>query len=108
MKIIAKILALFIMLTSVASAWDLDNCGYDLVFDSAGAVSSHDNGSPDGPAQDMCGHCGHLGSHLLGHVSNTDVTALHAVTVRHGVPADFVPLPSFHSLFRPPRHTLSI
>ncbi len=90
MKLIAKVLALFVLLTSVASAWDTDNCGYDLVFDSANVVSSHDSGSPGSQAEDLCGHCGHLGSHLLGQVTDTDVMAPHAVTVCHGEPAVFV------------------
>src|SRR3989344_9156919 len=108
MKLIAKVLALFILLTSVASAWDPDNCGYDLVFDSTGAVSSHDDGSPGSQAKDLCDHCGHLGSHLLGQVTDGDVVAPHVVAVRHGEPAVLVLLSSLHSFFRPPRHSLSV
>jgi hypothetical protein len=108
MKLIAKVLALFVLFTSVASAWDMDNCGYDLVFDSAGTVSSHDNDSPGSQAEDLCGHCGHLGSHLLGQVTDNDVMAPHAVAVRHGEPAVFAPFSSFHFLFRPPRYSLSV
>ena len=108
MKLIAKILILFVLLTSVASAWNLDNCGVDHVFDSASAVSSHDGGSPGSQAEDLCGHCGHLGSHLLGQITDNLITAPHAVAVRHGEPAVFAPLSSFHSLFRPPRYSLSV
>jgi hypothetical protein len=108
MKIIAKVLALFIMLTSVASAWDLDNCGTDFADNSVATVQNHGGSAPESQVKDLCGHCGHLGSHLLGNVTNTEVTALHAVTVRHAGPAAFVPLPSFHSFFRPPRYTLSV
>jgi hypothetical protein len=108
MKLIVKILVLFVLLTSIASAWDADNCGVDFVFDSAGAVSSHDSGSPGNQAKDLCGHCGHLGSHLLGQVSDGDAVAPHVVAVRHGEVTVFVPLPSLHSFFRPPRHSLSV
>ena len=108
MKLIAKVLALFVLLTSVASAWGADNCGVDFVFDSASAVSSHDSGSPESQAKDLCGHCGHLGSHLMGQVTDGDVVAPHGVTVRHGEITVFVPLPSLHSFFRPPRHSLSV
>jgi hypothetical protein len=107
-KLIVKVLALFVLLTSVASAWDPDNCGYDLVFDSAGAVSSHDDGSPGSQAKYLCGHCGHLGSHLLGQVTDNDVAAPHAMAVRHNEPVVLVPLPSLHSFFRPPRNSLSV
>jgi hypothetical protein len=108
MKLIAKVLALFVLLTSVASAWDLDNCGTDFVDNSAATVQYHGGSAPESQTKDLCGHCGHLGSHLLGHVTNYDVIAPHAVPVRHGDPAAFVPRPSFHSLFRPPRHSLSV
>ena len=108
MKLIAKILILFVLLTSVASAWDTDNCGYDLVFDSANVVSSHDNDSSGSQAKDLCGHCGHLGSHLIGQITDNPITAPHAVAVRHGEVTVFVPLPGLHPFFRPPRHSLSV
>ena len=109
MKLVAKVLALLVLLTSVASAWDLDSCGVDHVFDSASAVSSHDSGAPGSQAEDLCGHCGHLGSHLLGQITDdNDVVAPHAVTVRHGKPDVSVLLSSLHSFFRPPRHSLSV
>ncbi len=108
MKLIAKVLALFVLLTSVASAWDPDNCAVDLVFDSTSAVSSHDSGSPGNQAKDLCGHCGHVGVHLLGQISDNRVVAPDTMAVRHGEPAVFAPLSSFHSLFRPPRCSLSV
>ena len=108
MKLVAKVLILFVLLTSVASAWDPDNCGADHVFDSASAVSSHDDGSPGNQAKDLCGHCGHLGFHLLGQITDNDVVAPHIVAVRHGEPVVFVPLLSLHSFFRPPRYSLSV
>lgn len=108
MKLIAKVLALFVLLTSVASAWDPDHCGVDHALDSTSAVSIHDNGSSGNQAQDLCGHCGHLSSHLLGQIADNDAREPRAVAVRHGEPAVFAPLSSFHSLFRPPRCSLSV
>lgn len=105
---IAKVLILFILATSIASAWDPDNCRVDLVFDSASAVSSHNDSSPGSQAEDLCGHCGHLGSHLLGQVTDTNVVAPHAAAVHHGEPAVVALLPSLHPLFRPPRNALSV
>ncbi|MHB8534800.1 MAG: hypothetical protein ACYDBW_05075 [Sulfuricaulis sp.] len=108
MKLIARILPLFILFTSVASAWGPDNYGSDIAHDSAGVVSSHDDGAPDGQAKDLCGHCGHLESHLLGQITDNNVVTPHAVAVRHGEPDVIDLLPSLHPLFRPPRNTLSV
>ncbi len=108
MKLVVKVLVLFVLLTSVASAWDADNCGVDFVFDSAGAVPGHDSGAPGNQAKDLCGHCGHLGSHLLGQIADSYVTVPDAVAVRHGEATVLVPLSSLHSFFRPPRHSLSV
>ena len=107
MKFVARILLLSILLTSVATAWDSDNCGQDLVFDSAGASQSHDSGSQSGSINDLCGHCGHLGSHLLGYIANiqTDFPRLHSVW--HGRSAIATPKPFTNFLFRPPRDSFA-
>ena len=108
MKFVARILLLFILFTSVAMAWDSDNCGQDLVSDLAGASQSHDSGSSSGNINDLCGHCGHLGSHLLGYLANiqTDFPRLHSVW--HGRPATVTLKLSLNSLFRPPRHSFAV
>ena len=108
MKFVARILLLSILLTSVATAWDSDNCGQGRVFDSAGAAQSHNIGSSSSNISDPCGHCGHLGSHLLGYIANiqTDFPRLHSVW--HGRSAIATPKPSANFLFRPPRHSFVV
>lgn len=103
MKWIARILLLFVLFTSVATAWDSDNCGQDLVFDSAGATQSQDNGSPSGNFNDLCGHCGHMGSHLLGYVASTPFAVFCADRAWQDRSATVSPKPSLNPLFRPPR-----
>lgn len=108
MKFVARILLLFILFTSVATAWDSDNCGQDLVFDSSGASQSHDSGSQSGNINDLCGHCGHLGSHLLGYLADIQTNFLRLNSVWHGRPATVTPKPSLNSLFRPPRRSFAV
>ncbi|MEW6330475.1 MAG: hypothetical protein AB1560_03345 [Pseudomonadota bacterium] len=105
MKWIARILLLFVLFTSVAMAWDSDNCGQDLVFDSASASQSHDNGSPSGNFNDLCGHCSHMGSHLLGYVASTPFAVFCADRAWQGRSATVSPKPSLNPLFRPPRNS---
>lgn len=108
MKFIARILLLFVLFTSVASAWDSDNCAQDLVFDSAGAAQSHDNGSPSGNLNDLCGHCGHLGSHLLGYIDSIQVAFPVFSHARLSHPATDTPQSSVNFLFRPPRYSFAV
>lgn len=108
MKLVARILLVFILFTSVATAWDSDNCGQDLVFDSAGAMQSHDNGSSSGNVNDLCGHCGHLGSHLLGYIAHIQLASLCSDHTWHSRTATASPKPSLNSLFRPPRNSFAV
>lgn len=108
MKLVARILLVLILFTSVASAWDSDNCGQDLVFDSAGASQSHDNGPPTGNFNDPCGHCGHLGSHLLGYVGTILFAVFHADRAWQDRSTTVSPKPSLNSLFRPPRSSFAV
>lgn len=107
MKLVARILLVFVLFTSVATAWDSDNCGQDLVFDSAGASQSHGNGSPSGNINDLCGHCGHLGSHLLGYIANIQLAFLHPDHGWSSPNATSTPKPSLNSHFRPPRNSFT-
>lgn len=108
MKFIAKILLVFVLFTSVASAWDGDNCGQDLVFDSPGAAQSHDNGSTSGNSNDLCGHCGHLGSHLLGYVASTPFAVFGVDLAWQDRSATVSPKPPLNPLFRPPRSSFVV
>lgn len=108
MKFVARILLLFVLFTSVATAWDNDNCGKDLVFDSAGAAQIHNGGSSPGNINDLCGHCGHLGSHLLGYIANIPLASLCPDHTWHGRTATASLKPSLNSLFRPPRHSFAV
>lgn len=109
MKFVARILLMFVLFTSVATAWDSDNCGQDqdLVFDSAGATQSHNNGSATGNLNDLCGHCGHLGFHLLGYIANIQLASLRLDHAWHGHIATVSPKLSLNSLFRPPRNSFA-
>lgn len=104
MKWVARILLVFVLFTSVATAWDSDNCGQDLVFDSAGVTQSHNDGSSSGNLNDLCGHCGHLSSHLLGYIDNLQSTFPVLGHAWQGRPAIATPKPSTNFLFRPPRN----
>lgn len=108
MKLVAKILLVFVLFSSVATAWDSDNCGQDLVFDSVGAAQGHDNGSPSGNGNDLCGHCGHLGSHLLGYVASTPFAVFGVDLAWQDHSATVSPIPSLNSLFRPPRISFAV
>ncbi len=105
MKVVARILLLFILFMSVATAaWDNGNCGQDLVPDSVGAAQGHDSGSSSGDINDLCGHCGHLGSHLLGYLDNIQAAFPSLGHAWQGHPATVASKPSINFLFRPPRH----
>lgn len=105
MKLVARILLVFVLFTSVATAWDSDNCGQDLVFDSAGVTQSHNDGSSSGNLNDLCGHCGHLGSHLLGYIDNLQPAFPVLGHTWQGRPAIATPKPPTNFLFRPPRNS---
>lgn len=107
MKFVARILLLSILLTSVATAWGSDNCGQDLVFDSADAAQSHNSGSSSGNLNDLCGHCSHLGSHLLGYIGNIQVDFPRFHSVWQGRSATVTSKPSVNFLFRPPRDSFA-
>lgn len=99
---IAKVLILFVLTTSIGSAWDADNCEQDLVFDSVGAAPSHipDSHSTSG---DVCGHCGHLGAHLMGYVAGGHTVSPLLASGHVSDPVVFGPKPGVQFLFRPPR-----
>lgn len=104
MKLVARIMLVLVLFTSVATAWDSDICGQGLVFDSASVTQSHDNGSPSGNFNDLCGHCGHLGSHLLGYVASAPFAVFQADRAWHNRSATVSPKSSLNPLFRPPRN----
>lgn len=109
MKFVARILLVFVLFTSVAPAWDNDNCGWDLAFDSPGATPSHSGGSSSsGNLNDLCGHCGHLGSHLLGYIDNLKPAFPVLGHAWQGHPAIATLKPSTNFLFRPPRGSFAV
>lgn len=108
MKLVARILLVFVLFASVATAWHGDDSEGNLVFDSAGATQSQDKGSSSGNFNDLCGHCGHLGSHLLGYVATTLFAVFHADRAWQDRSATVSPKPSLNSLFRPPRDSFAV
>lgn len=116
--IVIRLLLLGLFLSGNASAWDMDNCGRDLVFDvgsasaAAAPMQSAEDAAGEAPIpagtidMDLCGHCSHASAHLLGvAMGTTAFNSGDAVKISRSLHLrdTFTHLP----LFRPPRFASS-
>lgn len=105
---LGRLLLLFLLFASTASAWELDNCGRDFRLDTDAAVADCNVGGGNDIANiDACGHCSHASAHLLGLASGT-AGADRAGAVEVARISNLIPTPFSSLLFHPPRRTSSI
>lgn len=105
MKVIAKFLIVFFLFSSVASAWDLDGCEYDISL--TGYVQA-DDGSLDDASPDLCGNCVHLVDHLLGQIFYFHFVLPPSSFVEYSTVTIIQLNPDIYFLFHPPRASFPV
>lgn len=104
MQSCAKLLIVLLLWTSQASAWDPDNCQTDLVFDVVATAALNDHTHEKGQlGADVCGHCSHMGAHLLGYITAHDPSLPIAADDAIETLTPFRLYPVASPLFHPPR-----
>jgi len=108
MRRLAQVLALVVLTTSLAWAWELPCQALSSAGTIAASAAQDQQQPPDqGPLPGACHHCGHLTAHLLGQPSDPGFALLQSVS------APFRPLTTPHpnllsdTPLRPPAARLS-